>query len=138
MDLITFSPVSSVVHGLLYNLSMYSAQIFDHFEHPRNAGEVAKADASAQIENPACGDVLKLTLRIRGDRIEEIRFLAQGCVSAMACASLLTELVQGRTIGEARQLRREELVQAIGGLPQASAHASHLALDTLAAVLKNL
>ena len=138
MDLITFSPVSSVVHGLLYNLSMYSAQILDHFEHPRNAGEVAKADASAQIENPACGDVLKLTLRIRGDRIEEIRFLAQGCVSAMACASLLTELVQGRTIGEARQLRREELVQAIGGLPQASAHASHLALDTLDAVLKNL
>ena len=138
MDLITFSPVSSVVHGLLYNLSMYSAQILDHFEHPRNAGEVAKADASAQIENPACGDVLKLTLRIRGDRIEEIRFLAQGCVSAMACASLLTELVQGRTIVEARRLRREELVQAIGGLPQASAHASHLALDTLAAVLKNL
>lgn len=138
MDLITFSSVSSVVHGLLYNLSMYSAQVLDHFEHPRNAGEVAKADASVQIENPACGDVLKLTLRIRGDRIEEIRFLAQGCVSAMACASLLTELVQGRTIVEARRLRREELVQAIGGLPQASAHASHLALDTLAAVLKNL
>jgi nitrogen fixation NifU-like protein len=138
LDLITFSSVSSVVHGLLYNLSMYSAQVLDHFEHPRNAGEVAKADASVQIENPACGDVLKLTLRIRGDRIEEIRFLAQGCVSAMACASLLTELVQGRTIVEARRLRREELVQAIGGLPQASAHASHLALDTLAAVLKNL
>jgi nitrogen fixation protein NifU and related proteins len=117
---------------------MYSAQVLDHFEHPRNAGTVARADASAQIENPACGDVLKLTLRVRDGSIEEIRFLAQGCVSAMACASLLTTLVQGRTVGEARQLRREELVQAIGGLPQASAHASHLALDTLAAVLKNL
>lgn len=117
---------------------MYSAQVLDHFEHPRNTGEVAKADASAQIENPACGDVLKLTLRVHDGRIEDIRFLAQGCVSAMACASLLTELVQGRTIAEARQLRREELVQAIGGLPQASAHASHLALDTLAALIKNL
>jgi nitrogen fixation NifU-like protein len=117
---------------------MYSAQVLDHFEHPRNTGEVAKADASAQIENPACGDVLKLTLRVHDGRIEEIRFLAQGCVSAMACASLLTELVQGKTIAEARQLRREELVQAIGGLPQASAHASHLAMDTLAALIKNL
>jgi nitrogen fixation protein NifU and related proteins len=117
---------------------MYSAQVLDHFEHPRNAGEVDKADASAQIENPACGDVLKLTVRVRDGRIEEIRFLAQGCVSAMACASLLTELVQGKTIAETRQLRREELVQAIGGLPQASAHASHLALDTLAALIKDL
>jgi len=132
------SSVSSVVHASRYNLSMYSAQVLDHFEHPRNAGEVEEPDATAQIENPACGDVLKLTLRLRDDRVKEIRFLAQGCVSAMACASLLTQLVQGRTVTEARQLRREELVQAIGGLPQASAHASHLALDTLAALLKNL
>jgi len=117
---------------------MYSAQVLDHFEHPRNPGEVARADASAKIENPACGDVLKLTLRVHDGRIEEIRFLAQGCVSAMACASLLTELVQGRTIAEARRLRREELVQAIGGLPEASTHASHLAMDTLAALIKNL
>ena len=128
----------SVVHASRYNLSMYSAQVLDHFEHPRNAGEVEEPDATAQIENPACGDVLKLTLRLRDDRVKEIRFLAQGCVSAMACASLLTQLVRGRTVTEARQLRREELVQAIGGLPQASAHASHLALDTLAALLKNL
>jgi nitrogen fixation NifU-like protein len=130
--------VSSFVHASRYNLSMYSGQVLDHFEHPRNTGEVDVPDASAQTENPACGDVLKLTVRVRDGRIEEIRFLAQGCVSAMACASLLTELVHGRTVPEARHLRREELVQAIGGLPQASAHASHLALDTLAALLKNL
>jgi nitrogen fixation NifU-like protein len=127
-----------VVDTSRYNLSMYSAQVLNHFEHPRNTGEVDEPDASVQSENPACGDVLKLTLRVRDGRIEEIKFLAQGCVSAMACASLLTELVQGRTVTEARQLRREDLVQSIGGLPQASAHASHLALDTLAALLKNL
>jgi nitrogen fixation NifU-like protein len=117
---------------------MYSPQVLDHFQHPRNPGEVVNPDASAQNENPACGDVLKLTLRVTDGRIEEIRFLAQGCVPAMACASLLTELVKGRTIVEARELRREELVRALGGLPQASSHASHLAMDTLAAVVQQL
>ena len=117
---------------------MYSPQVLDHFQHPRNAGEVVNPDLSVQIDNPACGDVLKLTLRIVDGRIQEIRFLAQGCVPAMACASLLTELVKGRTIVEARQLRREELVIAIGGLPRASLHASHLAVDALNAALKKL
>jgi nitrogen fixation protein NifU and related proteins len=117
---------------------MYSPQVLDHFQHPRNAGEVANPDASVQLENPVCGDVLKLTLRVTDGRIAEIRFLAQGCVPAVACASALTELVQGRTITEARQLRREELVRAIGGLPKASLHASHLAMDALAASVKNL
>ena len=117
---------------------MYSPQVLDHFQHPRNPGEVANPDASAQIENPACGDVLKLTLRVTDGRLQEIRFLAQGCVAAMACASLLTELVQGRTVAEARQLRREDLVRALGGLPPASTHASHLAMDTLAALIQQL
>jgi nitrogen fixation protein NifU and related proteins len=115
---------------------MYSPQLLDHFQNPRNAGEVSSPDASAQLENPACGDVLKLTVRITDGRITEIRFLAKGCVPAMACGSLLTELVQGRTMAEARQLRREELVRAIGGLPEASSHAGHLAMDALAAILR--
>jgi len=115
---------------------MYSPQLLDHFQNPRNAGEVANPDASVQIENPACGDILKLTLRITNGRITEIRFLAKGCVPAMACGSLLTELVQGKTIEEARRLRREELVRGIGGLPEASTHASHLAMDALGAALK--
>jgi nitrogen fixation NifU-like protein len=117
---------------------MYSPQVLDHFQHPRNAGEVVNPDSSVQIENPACGDVLKLTLKIIDGHIEEIRFLAQGCVPTMACASLLTELLQGKTIAEARQLRREELVKAIGGLPKASLHASHLAMDALNAAIKKL
>src|SRR6185295_20081030 len=117
---------------------MYSPQVLDHFQHPRNPGQVANPDASAQIENPACGDILKLTLRVTDGRIEEIRFLAQGCVPAMACASLLTELVQGRTVEEARHVRREDLVRALGGLPQASTHAGHLAINTLAAAIQNL
>ena len=117
---------------------MYSRQVLDHFEHPRNTGEVANTDASVQIANPACGDVLRLTLKLSGDRIEEIRFLARGCVSAIACCSALTELVQGSSVEKARQLEKKQLVLTVGGLPPASSHASHLALDALAAALDQL
>jgi nitrogen fixation NifU-like protein len=117
---------------------MYSPQVLDHFEHPRNAGEVADPDASIQMENPVCGDVLKLTLKLAGGRIAEIRFLAKGCVPSMACGSALTELTWGRTVAEARELGREQLVRKIGGLPPASSHASHLALDALTAALNQL
>jgi nitrogen fixation protein NifU and related proteins len=89
----------------------------------------------AQIENPACGDILKLTLKVRNGRIAEIRFLAKGCVAAMACASAITELTHGQTVDNARQLSREAVIQFVGGLPEASIHASHLAVDTLAAAM---
>ena len=100
-------------------------------------------DATARLENPACGDILELSVRLektklKGKRIVDIRFRAKGCVPAMACASALTELIQGKSIEQARQLSREELVRKVGGLPQASAHASHLAMDTLAALLRRL
>jgi nitrogen fixation protein NifU and related proteins len=117
---------------------MYSAPLLDHFEHPRNAGEVANPDATAQVENPACGDVLKLTLKLKDGRISEIRFRAKGCVPAMACGSAVTELIQGKTVQEARSLRAQDVVDAVGGLPEASGHASHLAIDALAAVLKEI
>ena len=117
---------------------MYSPQLLDHFQNPRNAGEVLDPDATLQIENPACGDILKLSIRISDGRIADLRFRAKGCVPAMACASLLTELLLGRTVEDARNLRREDLVLKIGGLPEASIHASHLALDAWAALLKQL
>src|SRR5207245_3388575 len=105
---------------------MYSPQLLDHFQNPRNAGEITDPDASVQLENPACGDILKLTLRITDGRIAELRFRAKGCVPAMACGSMLTELVQGRTVKEASKLSREELVQAIGGLTCTTCTAVHL------------
>lgn len=117
---------------------MYSAQLLNHFQNPRNAGDVFTPDASAQIENPACGDILKLTLRVSDGHINEIGFRAKGCVPAMACGSLLTEMVKGKTPADARKLTREELVAAIGGLPEASSHAAHLALDALNTVLRGL
>ncbi len=122
-----------------YNLfAMYSAQTLDHFQHPRNAGEISHPDVAAEIENPACGDILRLTLKFSSGRISEVRFKAKGCVPAIACGSALTELISGKTLDEARKLRRGEVIAAVGGLPQASSHAAQLALDTLSEALRRL
>jgi NifU-like protein involved in Fe-S cluster formation len=119
-------------------LEMYSPQVLDHFQNPRHPGTVERAHALVQIENPGCGDVVQLTAKTAAGRIVEVAFLAKGCVPAMACASALTELVQGRTLEEAGKLRREELVESLGGLPEASTHAGYLAMDALAALLRKL
>jgi nitrogen fixation protein NifU and related proteins len=114
---------------------MYSPQVLDHFQNPRNAGEVADADARVCLENPACGDILELTAKVNNEVIAEVRFRAKGCVPAMACGSLLTVMVQGKTLREAGTLSREDLIRQIGGLPQASGHAGNLALDALKELL---
>lgn len=119
-------------------LPMYSPQVLDHFQNPRNVGEILNPDTAAQLENPACGDILKLSVRIAEGRIREIRFKAKGCVPAIACGSALCELIQGKTLEDARRFRREELVRAVGGLPEASTHASQLAMETLARVLQDV
>ena len=117
---------------------MYSAQVLDHFQNPRNAGELLDADVSVQLENPACGDILKLALKVSDGVITAARFKAKGCVPAMACASLLTEMLVGRRVEQIRQLQREQLVKAIGGLPRESSHAGYLAMDVLSAALKQI
>ena len=116
---------------------MYSHQVLDHFEHPRNPGTVSSPDAGAQVENPVCGDILKLTARVSQGRFTEIGFLAKGCVPAMACASALAEFLEGKTLAEASALNREELVRKLGGLPEASTHASYLAMDALTALVRS-
>ncbi len=121
-----------------YNVVMYSPQVLDHFEHPRHVGDLENPTASAELSNPACGDVLRLSLRVVDGRVAQVRYKAKGCVPAIACGSALTELIGGRTIDEARALRRDQLVKYIGGLPSASLHASHLAMDALAAVLRQV
>jgi nitrogen fixation protein NifU and related proteins len=117
---------------------MYSAQLLDHFQSPRNTGEIADADAMAEIENPACGDMLLLTLKTSAGRITDARFKAKGCVATIACGSALAELLVGKTLTEAQKLRPEDVVAVVGGLPQASTHAAQLALDGLAAALSQV
>ena len=117
---------------------MYSAQVLDHFEHPRNAGELPDADRRVRVENPACGDILELFVKLRDGVIADIRFRAKGCVPAMACGSLITEMAKGNSLSVAGEISREEIVHAIGGLPQASGHAAQLAIDALRAILEKM
>jgi nitrogen fixation protein NifU and related proteins len=122
--------------GVLCKATMYSAQLLDHFEHPRNAGDLAHADARVRVENPACGDILELSIKVVDGRISEVRFLAKGCVPAMACGSLITEMIAGKTIQEAGAITKDSVVREIGGLPSASGHAAQLAVDALGSVLE--
>jgi NifU-like protein involved in Fe-S cluster formation len=117
---------------------MYTPQVLDHFENPRNSGVLEPADAAVQVENPVCGDVLKLTARVLQGRIGEVRFLAKGCVPAIACGSALTEIVAGKSLDDAASLSEEQLLAKLGRLPEASTHALALAMQALAAMLTDL
>src|SRR3989440_6546899 len=113
----------------------YSETFKDHIANPRNAGELSDADAFAEEINPVCGDRLRLSLRIRDGRIEAARFLAYGCPPTLACGSALAEMIQGVTVEEARALTRNQIVNAVGGLPTRKHHAAALAIETLQSVL---
>ena len=114
---------------------MFSEAVLDHFRNPRNAGELPGATVTVEVSNPVCGDVLKLAARIEEDRVLEARFLCRGCTTSIACASLLTEKIVGRSIAEAQGLTPEWLSQALGGLPPATFHGALLAIDALEVLL---
>jgi nitrogen fixation NifU-like protein len=116
----------------------YSERFKDHLANPRNAGELADADAVSEQTNPVCGDRLRLSLRVRGGRIEAARFLAYGCPPTLACGSALAEMLEGMTPGEAARLSRADIVKAAGGVPARKGHAAALAIETLAATLEEL
>lgn len=117
---------------------MYSPQLIDHFERPRNSGTMDSPDISVQSENPACGDVMKLMLRVSNGTIVEAKYQTRGCVASIACGSALTEAVSGKSVDAAAALKRQDLVNAVGGLANESMHASHLAMDCLKLALKQL
>ena len=119
-------------------LLMFSDAVLDHFQNPRNAGELEGADAKVEVSNPVCGDVLQLAVRMEGERIAEARFLCRGCTTSIACASLLTEQLRHRTLAEARLLTAQSLSQSLGGLPAATFHGAELAADAVATMLRNI
>ncbi len=114
----------------------YSEIFKDHLADTRNAGEVEDPDAVAEEVNPVCGDRLRLSLRVRAGRIEAARFLAYGCPPTLACGSALAEMLEGMTPEEAARLSRQDIIDAIGGLPARKGHAAALAVETLRAALE--
>lgn len=117
---------------------MYSAAVLDHFQNPRNAGTFDVGATTVSVENPVCGDILELSVRTELGRIVEARFRTRGCVTALACSSLLTELLRGKTPAEARAITAEQLSEQLGGLPQATFHAAQLARDAVVALLAKI
>lgn len=117
---------------------MYSAAVLDHFKNPRNAGDLPNATAVVEVTNPVCGDILRLAARVDASAITEARFKAQGCVTSLACASVLTELLTGKSLDDARRITAAQISQELGGLEQATFHGAQLAADALAALLAKL
>jgi nitrogen fixation NifU-like protein len=117
---------------------MFSKEVLDHFQNPRNAGELNNATASVTVSNPVCGDVLKVAVRVERDEIVAARFLCRGCTTSIACASRLTELLIGKTASEIQKITADVLAAALGEFPPETIHGAHLAADaaqTLAAEL---
>lgn len=116
----------------------YSEIFKDHIANPRNVGELADADATAEQSNPVCGDRLRLSLRVRAGHIESARFLAYGCPPTLACGSVLAEMLEGLSVEDAARLTRQEIARALGGLPARKSHAAALAVETLRDALRGL
>lgn len=114
---------------------LYNKTVLDHYRNPRNVGVLEGADAVGKAENSACGDILHLYLKIHGARVTDCRFKTFGCAAAIAAGSRLTELVKGATVEEVRRLRRQDVVDALGGLPPMKIHCSVLAEDVIRAAL---
>lgn len=119
------------------NGGSYNDTVLDHFRNPRNAGELPGANAVGEERNPVCGDQMRLMLRIEGGVIREARFLTKGCGAAIATSSVATVMLQGRGVEEARALRRDDFVEAVGGLPASKVHCSVLAAGALTKALRS-
>jgi nitrogen fixation NifU-like protein len=117
---------------------MFSPILLDHFQSPRNAGLLPNPTAKIEVTNPVCGDVLQLSAILEKGSIVAVRFLCRGCTASIACASLLTEIIQGKELHELNDINADFLSTSLGGLPPASAHAAQLAHDALRALLHHL
>ena len=116
---------------------MYNERVIDHFSNPRNVGVLEEANAVGLEVNPVCGDSMRLYLLVEQDRIREARFQTVGCPAAIATSSLATEMIKGLTLEQALALTKEEIEDAIGGLPGNKIHCSILAVDAIEAAVRD-
>jgi nitrogen fixation NifU-like protein len=117
--------------------TLYNDTVMDHFLNPRNMGDVESADGVGEVGAAACGDIMKISLKIRDGKIEDARFKTFGCGSAIASSSMATELIKGRTLEEAKNFSNQEVVDALGGLPPVKIHCSVLAEEALKAAIED-
>ena len=117
--------------------TLYNDAVMDHFLNPRNMGDVQEADGVGEVGAAACGDIMKISLKIRDGKIEDARFKTFGCGSAIASSSMATELIKGRTLEEAKNFSNQEVVDALGGLPPVKIHCSVLAEEALKAAIED-
>jgi len=117
---------------------MFNEVVLEHFRSPHNAGELLDASGTADVTNPVCGDMLRLSVRVANGRIDAARFKTQGCVAAIAASSVLTDLLIGKSLEDAKRITPQQISDALGGLPPATFHAAQLCCDAIAALLKKL
>ena len=116
---------------------LYSDKVLDHFSNPRNVGEIPDADGVGEVGNAKCGDIMKMSLKINGGIIEDVKFKTFGCGAAIATSSMATEMVKGHTIEEALSLTNKAVVEALDGLPTSKIHCSVLAEQAIKAALSD-
>ncbi len=116
---------------------MYNEKVVEHFSNPRNVGELPDADAIGENGSFKCGDTMTIYLKIKDDRIEDVRFLTYGCGAAIASSSMLTEMVKGKTLDEAMAITNQDVADELGGLPPLKLHCSNLAADALHNAIEN-
>lgn len=117
---------------------MYTDKVMDHFQNPRNMGEVEEADGVGEVGNPSCGDVMRITIKVGDDdRIEDVKFKTLGCGAAIATSSMVTEMAKGKSIEEAQQITKKDVADELGGLPPQKMHCSNLAADGLKLAIDN-
>ena len=109
----------------------YNEKVKDHFFNPRNVGEIKDADGVGTVGNPQCGDIMTIYIKVKDERIEDIKFKTFGCAAAIASTSIATEMVKGKTLNEAEKLTREDVANELGGLPAIKMHCSNLAADAI-------
>jgi nitrogen fixation NifU-like protein len=116
---------------------MYTEKVMDHFTNPRNVGEIEDADGVGTVGNPACGDIMKIFIKVKDNVIEDIKFKTFGCGAAIASSSVATELIKGKTIEEALKITNKVVIEALGGLPKEKLHCSVLAEDALKSAIED-
>ncbi len=115
----------------------YSKEVLENFSNPKNMGEIKDADAVGEMGNPSCGDVMKIYLKVKDNKIKDIKFQTMGCVAAIATSSMITELAKGKTLAEAEKITNADVASSLKGLPPIKMHCSNLAADVLKIAIKN-